>query len=145
MFCELALLAALALTAADVQPADAELPFHVVAHRDNPVSSITRPELSAIFMRRTTRWPDDSEIIPVDQLAQSDVRAHFSREIHQKSVAYVIRYWHRVIFGGRGIPPRELRSDAAVIEFVRDARGAIGYVTPDHAPDDDVKLIAVTP
>ena len=73
------------------------------------------------------------------------MREEFSRAIHGKSLAYVTRYWHRVIFAGRGVPPDELASDAAVIELVKNQRGAIGYIDGDTPPGDDVKVIAVTP
>jgi hypothetical protein len=59
-------------------------------------------------------------------------------------VAYVTRYWQRLIFAGRAVPPPELRSSAAVRDFVRTHRGAIGYVD-GQTPRDDVKAIAVTP
>ncbi|HEX2060235.1 MAG TPA: hypothetical protein VHK90_05805, partial [Thermoanaerobaculia bacterium] len=122
----------------------ADLPFQVIVHRANPVSSLSRSELSAIFMRRTRSWPGGAEIVPVEPFARSPLRERFSRAIHGKSVAFVIRYWQRVIFAGRGIPPQELPSDAAVLELVKNHRGAIGYIAR-QTPADDVKVIAVTP
>ncbi len=120
-------------------------PFQVIVARANPVSSISRAGLSSVFMKRTRTWPDGLPIVPVDQPATSRTRELFSRSVHGKSVAYVTRYWHRLIFSGRGIPPIEMPSDAAVIEFVRANRGAIGYVDRRTAAGDDVRVIAVTP
>ena len=119
--------------------------FNVVVHRDNPTTSITRAELSAIYMKRTRSWRDGSEIVPVDQPASSRVRERFSRAIHGKNVAYVTRYWQRLIFAGRGIPPRQLQNDAAVLELVKNSRGAIGYIAGDPPPGGGVKVLPVTP
>ena len=119
--------------------------FCIVVHRSNPMVSITRAELSAIYMRRRRSWRDGREIVPVDQPAASAVRERFSRAIHGKNVAYVTRYWQRLIFSGRGIPPRQLRNDAEVMEFVRNSRDAIGYTARDASPADGVKVIPVTP
>jgi ABC-type phosphate transport system substrate-binding protein len=111
-------------------------PFFVIVHRSNPVVSMSRAELSVIYMKRKSSWQ------PVDQQPAARVRERFSRAIHGKSVAYVTRYWQRLIFSGRGIPPRQLPSDAAVIEFVKNNPNAIGYVAA--APGDGVKVIRVT-
>lgn len=107
------------------------------------VSSLSRAELSALFMRRTRSWPDGTEVRPVEPPARSRVREQFSRAIHGKSVAYVTRYWHRLIFAGRAVPPGELSSDAAVIDFVRSHRGAIGYIDGNTPPAGDVKVVTV--
>lgn len=111
-------------------------PFLVVVNRSNPAVSVTREELSAIYLKRNSNW------LPVDQYPAARVRERFSRVVHGKSVAYVTRYWQRLIFSGRGIPPRQLPSDAAVLEFVRNNAHAIGYIA--GPPADGVKVIAVT-
>ena len=123
----------------------ADAPFQVIVDRANPVTSISRAELSAIYMKRVRSWPGGTEIVPVEQPARSRVREQFSRVVHGKSVAFVTRYWQRVIFAGRGVPPAELKSNEAVIGFVRARRGAIGYIEGGTPPGDDVKVIAVTP
>src|SRR5688572_29199669 len=112
------------LSAADVRAGA----FSVVVHRNNPIVSITRAELSAIYMKRTRSWRDGREVMPVDQPMSSPVRERFSRSIHGKNVAYVTRYWQRLIFSGRGIPPRQLQNDAAVLELVKNSPDAIGYI-----------------
>ena len=119
----------------------ADLPFQVIVHRSNPATSITRAELSAIYLKRLRSWPRDKEIVPVDQPAKSRLREQFSRSIHGKSVAYVTRYWQRLIFAGRGVPPHET---ATVIDFVKANPGAIGYVERGTPLDDGVKAITVT-
>ena len=122
-----------------------ELPFRVVVHASNPVVSMTRAELSAIYMKRTRSWRDGTEILPINQPAASRLRERFSRAVHGKSVAYVTRYWQRLIFSGRAVPPREVRTDAAVLEFVRRNVEAVGYVDARTPLSDGVKAIAVRP
>jgi ABC-type phosphate transport system substrate-binding protein len=122
-----------------------EAAFRVVVHPGNPATSITRAELSAIYMKRTRSWRGGREIVPVDQPAGSPVRERFSRAVHGKNVAYVTRYWQRLIFSGRGIPPRQLPNDAAVLELVKNNRDAIGYVGRETSPGEGVKVIMVRP
>lgn len=144
MFGPLALVAAILLSPDDGRALPRDLSFRVVVNKANPVSSLSRGELSAIFMRRVRSWPDGTEIRPVDQRVGAGVRERFSRSVHGKSVAYVIRYWQRLIFAGRGIPPPEVPSGAAVMELVRRNRGAIGYVDAATPIAGDLKVIEVT-
>ncbi len=145
MLSDLALVVTILLSAANLTQPRPDAPFQVIVHRANPVSSIRRDELSAFFMRRKRSWHDGIEVRPVEPPARFRLREEFSHTIHGKSVAYVTRYWHRVIFAGRGVPPEELPNDAAVIEFVKTHRGAIGYISSETRVSDDVKVLAVTP
>lgn len=145
MLCELLVVAATLLSDGEAVPAASGRSFYVIVNRANPATSIRRGELSAIFMRRQRRWPHGTQVIAVDQLPRSRVRELFSRAVHGKSVAYVTRYWHRVIFAGRGIPPPELASDDAVIALVRREAGAVGYIDSETPVDESVRIIAVRP
>lgn len=140
----LVLVAAILLSPGDGRSLAGELAFRVVVNKANPVSSLTRAELSAIFMRRVRSWPDGTEIRPLDQRVEARVRERFSRAVHGKNVAYVIRYWQRLIFAGRGIPPPEVPSAAAVIRLVSANRGAIGYIDDATPIAGELKVIEVT-
>ena len=139
----LVLVAAILLSPADGRSLS-DLSFRIVVNKANPVASLTRAELSAIFMRRVRSWPDGTEIRPLDHRAEARVRERFSRAVHGKSVAYVIRYWQRLIFAGRGIPPQEVPSAAAVIRLVSANRGAIGYLDAATPIAGELKVIEVT-
>lgn len=139
----LALVTAILLSPDAGRPLPRDLPFRVVVNKANPVSSLTRAELSAIFMRRVRSWPDGTEIRPVDHRVETVVRERFSRVVHGKSVAYVTRYWQRLIFAGRGIPPPVVPSGGAVMELVRANRGAIGYIDANAPIATDLKVIEV--
>lgn len=144
---ELVLLLTLVLQAGRGAAADptADPGFRVIVHASNDISELSRRQLSDIFMKRTLRWTDRSDIVPVDQSPSSRVRARFSRVIHGKSIAFVTRYWQRLIFSGRGIPPVELNSNEAVIELVRSNPGAIGYVENGVPLSATVRVVAVRP
>ena len=100
----------------------------VIVHPDTAVTSISRAELSKIFLKRLRTWSDRTPAVPVDQVPHSPVRDEFTRWIHRRSVVNVEVYWKRLIFSGRAVPPLEIATDAEVIEFVRSTPGAVGYV-----------------
>ena len=103
--------------------------FRVIVHLANPVTSLSTDALRQIFLKQKTRWEDGEAIKPVDLGLQSAVRDEFSREVLARSVQAVRSYWLQRIFSGGYVPPPELHSDQAVIEYVRSNRGAVGYVS----------------
>ena len=118
--------------------------YSVVVNESNPVTSLTRSEVSNLFLRKLTRWSDGSSAHPVDLPANSPIRAAFSREIHGKSVASVSAYWQQQIFSGRSVPPPEKPTPAEVIAYVRSDSVAIGYIPAGSAPAG-LKVIKVQP
>jgi ABC-type phosphate transport system substrate-binding protein len=113
-----------------VASAEPEAPgFLVVVHPSNPLGSVEREFLVRAFLKATTRWPGDETIRPVDQTASSRARKRFSERILRRSIAAIKNYWHQRIFAGRSLPPPELDSDDAVLEYVLTHRGAVGYVS----------------
>lgn len=116
------------LLAAAVAAASSTAGYVVIVHPKCPVMRIDRKFLAEVFFRRTTRWPDESPIRPVDLEPESSVRARFSQEILARSVASVRSYWQQRIFSGQGLPPPEMADDGAVVDYVASHSGAIGYV-----------------
>jgi hypothetical protein len=104
--------------------------FRVIVHPSNPNSSESREFIAQAFFKRTTRWHSGEAIHPVDLRPDSAVRRAFSGDVLQRSVAAVRSYWQQRIFSGRDLPPVELESDDAVVKYVANSPGAVGYVSP---------------
>ncbi len=128
------------LLSAPAHPADG---YAVVVNRDNPVKSLDRRAVSALFLRRVTQWQGDGPVLPVDG-PNSPARESFSKEVHGKKSAAVRSHWLQVIFSGRGVPPPEVSTDGKVIAYVRAHAGAIGYVAATSVTGD-VKILEVAP
>lgn len=103
--------------------------FRVIVGPESPNTSLPREMLAEAFLKTTTRWSDGEPIRPVDQRPDSTVRKAFSEGILKRTVAAVRSYWQQRIFSGRDVPPPELDSDEAVVRYVTEHRGAVGYVS----------------
>ena len=103
--------------------------FRIVVHESNPTASLGKTEASDFFLKKTIKWKSGTDVQPVDQKASSTVRAEFTKAIHGKSLAAVQSYWQQQIFSGRGVPPQEVAGDRAVLEWVQNNAGGIGYVS----------------
>jgi ABC-type phosphate transport system substrate-binding protein len=132
---------AVAASAAAVIPAAAE-GFQVIVHESSTARDVTKAQLSAVFLKKTTRWPNGAPAVPVDQPDSSPARTAFSKDVLGKSVSAVASYWQQQIFSGREVPPAQKANDAAVLEFVKANPGAVGYVSGGAAPAG-VKVLTV--
>lgn len=109
--------------------ADPGLVFQLVVDPENPADDLPRDLVADVFLKANTRWPDGTAARPVDQKPDTGVRKAFSERILRRSVAAVRSYWQQRIFSGRDVPPPELESDEAVVRYVHEHRGAVGYVS----------------
>lgn len=118
--------------------------YRVVVNPSNPTSNLSRAEVARLFLKKVPKWPDGQSVQPADQERVSPVRQAFSRSIHQKDVDAIASYWQVLVFSGREVPPRIVKSDVEMLQYVRDTPGAIGYVS-ENAALAGVKAIAVRP
>ena len=126
----IALIALLLPTAAPVALAQAQpAGFVVIVNPAHAIGSADRKFLSDVFLKKITRWPDDTAIAPVDLSPRAEVRARFSEDVLQRSVAAVRNYWRQNVFSGRDVPPPEFETDSDIVAYVSRNPGAIGYVS----------------
>jgi len=116
--------------------------LRLVVNEANSVSSLSRQEVSDLFLKKTSRWAQLGLVMPVDQAEGAAVRETLNREIHHKSLSAVRAYWQQRIFSGRDVPPPEKEGDAEVLSFVRKNPGAIGYIS-STASAAGVKVVEV--
>jgi len=116
--------------------------YKVVVNPSIPISSISRDELSRIFLKKASKFHDGHGATPIDLPSSSGVRDAFSRDIHGKPTSAVEAYWQQQVFSGREVPPAE-KSEAAAVDFVRSNSNGIAYVSPG-ADTEGLKVISVT-
>ncbi len=117
----------------------------VIVHASNPTKQMSRKNIAKLFLKRIKKWDEwDRAVKPVDQKDDAETRSLFSREVHSMRVSSVEEYWLRMIFSGRGSPPSKLNGDKAVIAFVANNPGAIGYVSAHATLNTRVKTLLVT-
>jgi ABC-type phosphate transport system substrate-binding protein len=123
----------------------AEPSFKVIVNATNPTTTLTRQQLSAMFLKETTRWAaSGGAVVPVDLAAGSEIREEFSQAVHGRSTSAIKSHWQRQIFSGRGVPPPEKVSVQEVLAFVAATQGGLAYVPGDAPMRGGIKTIEVT-
>jgi hypothetical protein len=117
--------------------------YKVVTHPTNSISSISKKDLSWLFLKRRTSWSNGDLAKPIDQSPTSEVRVSFTTEVMGRSIRQVESHWNAQVFSGKSSPPKIAKSDQEVLELVRTIPGAVGYVSAD-ADLNGVKVLEVT-
>jgi ABC-type phosphate transport system substrate-binding protein len=106
------------------------------------ISTLSRAQLADIFLGKTSRFPNGSQAMPIDQAEGSPARDEFYLKFAGKSPAQVKAHWSKIIFTGRGQPPHEVSSDIEVTKRIAADPSVIGYVEQSLV-DDRVKMLVI--
>lgn len=124
-------LAASALASADVV---------VVVSAQNANYALDKSDVEQIFLGKKSSFPDGSKAVPIDQNEGSAARAEFNKEVLGKTDSQLKAYWSRLIFTGKGTPPKESGNDADVKALIAQNPNLVGYID-DSAVDETVKVV----
>jgi ABC-type phosphate transport system substrate-binding protein len=112
----------------------------VIVSSNNPNASIDQNTVSKIFLGKTKSFPDGTQAVPVDQDDGAAPRNAFNSTVLGKSSSQLKSYWSRLIFTGKGTPPKQSGNDAAVKQLVANNPNIIGYID-SSAVDSSVKVV----
>ena len=121
-------------------PARAELV--VIVSAKSPVAALRPDQVADIFLGQIGNFPDGAEAIALDQSVGSPLRDTFYEKVTSKTPALVKAYWTKMIFTGRGQPPKVLPNSAAIRKQVAENPNLIGYIDRS-ALDPSVKAVLV--
>ncbi|MEO6409446.1 MAG: hypothetical protein ABIO45_11930, partial [Burkholderiaceae bacterium] len=97
----------------------------VIGHPN--LASLDAPTLEKVYTGKVIEV-NGVAVTAVNAHAGSPVRSRFLQTYLNQDEEKYTAYWIVRRYIGKGAPPRELSSGAAVIEFVNATPGAIGYV-----------------
>ena len=122
----------------------AQAALAIVAHPSNSVSGIRADDAQRIFLGKTGEFANGRRAAPVDQTPGTASRTKFMKSVIQKSEDELKGYWSKLMFSGKGQPPREVGDDAAVKAWVASNPEAIGYIDGKFV-DGSVKVLFIIP
>jgi ABC-type phosphate transport system substrate-binding protein len=99
----------------------------VVSSRSS-VTALSANQVSDIFLGKANRFPDGTQALPIDQAEGSAARDAFYAKVTGKSAAQMKAHWSKIIFTGRGQPPRQVMNSLEAKKLVADDPKAIGYI-----------------
>jgi hypothetical protein len=100
----------------------------------NPAAApISKEQLADLYLAKS------SAFTPIDQAADSAIYVEFYKKATGRNTAQVRAIWSRILFTGRGVPPKQLPDSAAVKRAVAANPNVDGYIEKS-AVDASVKV-----
>ena len=114
----------------------------IVVSTDSPITNLSRAELTDIYTGRMNSLSSGQKIVPIDQKENSSAYSRFYNDYLEFTVAQIKVHWSKLIFSGRGQPPRTVADEKAMAEFVAKHPNAIGYLSADQV-DNKLRVVQI--
>jgi ABC-type phosphate transport system substrate-binding protein len=96
-----------------------------------------------LYLGKTVQLDNGVRVEVVDLPNGSPVREEFYQKVIGKDTTQIRAYWAKRIFTGKGSPPETRLDEQAVVRWVKEAPGRIGYVSAE-AVDGTVRVLMRT-
>jgi len=111
----------------------------VIVNPGSGISAASSGDVKSLFLGKSKKIAGKS-VVAVEQKEGNSARATFNDKVLGKSGSQLKAYWTKLIFSGKGSPPKNLADDSAVKAHVAANAGAIGYIDSSKV-DATVKVI----
>jgi ABC-type phosphate transport system substrate-binding protein len=114
-----------------------------VVSSNSPITALSKSQVVDIFLGKRTRFPDGSSAVPIDQTEGSAARDEFYTRIADMSPAQVKAFWSKIIFTGRGQPPKTVATGLEAKKVLVANPNAISYI--DQSLIDSSVRVVLSP
>ena len=111
----------------------------VIVHPSNG-DALDKSAINKIYLGKMKSFPNGNKIAAFDLAAGQPAKDSFMSGVVGKSASQYKAFWSKLVFTGKGKPPKEVGNDAAMVSAVAGDPNAIGYVSPGSVTAD-VKVI----
>ncbi len=102
--------------------------------------SLAHQEIVRIFLGKLKTLPNGQAVIPLNRKKGEPAREEFYEKVLNKSESQLRAYWSKLLFTGKGQPPREVATSAELIQALEQQPTAIGYL-PAEEVTEAVKVL----
>lgn len=111
----------------------------VIVHPSNG-NELDKSVITRIYTGKAKSFPNGEQAVPVNQ-ADGSTTDTFNKSVLNKSTSQLRAYWSKLIFTGKGAPPKVVDSEAEILQLVSTNPNIIGYVDAASV-DGSVKVVA---
>lgn len=112
----------------------------VIVHKSN-ADELNQEQIQRIYLGKTKGFPSAGKAVPLDLPQGAALRSDFLAKVVKKTQSQYTAYWAKLMFTGKGVPPKEMDSDKEIIELVAKNPNLIGYVDAANVTGD-VRVVA---
>ncbi|MEW5681417.1 MAG: phosphate ABC transporter substrate-binding protein [Pseudomonadota bacterium] len=111
----------------------------IVAHPNNS-NTISAEDLKRLYTGKASSFASGDAAVPLNLADDNTLRAQFDQKALGRSSSQVKAYWSKLVFTGKGAPPKEVSSEAEVLKLVGSNPNLLGYVS-STADTSGVKVL----
>jgi ABC-type phosphate transport system substrate-binding protein len=104
------------------------------------ITELSKAQVSEIFLGRVSRFPNGAPAVPIDQAEGSQARDEFYFAYTGKSPAQLKAHWAKIVFTGRGQPPKSAPNSSEIRRLLAANPQAIGYLERSEV-DGSVRVL----
>ena len=133
------LISTFVLASSLILPSLALAEVEIIVHPSN-AAALDKDAIKRIFLGKTRAFPGGGEAVPVSLNESSPENQEFTKSVLSKTPKQLKAYWAKMVFTGKGTPPRQMDSSAQVLELISSNPNLIGFV-PAGSATGGVKVV----
>jgi ABC-type phosphate transport system substrate-binding protein len=134
------LLSSIVLASSMFLSAFASAEVEVIVHPSNG-AALDQDAIQRIFLGKTRAFPGGGETVAISAKEGSPEEAEFTEKVLSKSPKQLKAYWAKMVFTGKGTPPRQIDSAAEMVKLISANPNLIGFI-PAGTGGSGVKVVA---
>lgn len=99
----------------------------VIVHPSNKVS-MSQSEIARIYLGKAKAFPDGAPVIPINLDESVSVTAEFNKKVLKKSNSQLKAYWSKLVFTGKGTPPKAVDNNQQMLDLIALNPSMIGFI-----------------
>ena len=112
----------------------------VVVSAKSQIMALSPNQISDIFLGKINTFPNGGQALPIDLTEGTPARDEFYARVTGKSAAQIKAHWSKIIFTGRGLPPKEVLDGNEVKRRLAENPNAISYMDQNMV-DNSVRVL----
>lgn len=116
----------------------------VVTAKTNKLTSISRNDLKLAFLGKLKKWPDGGDKINLVLAKKGETVDELLSTIVDMNSGTFKRHWQKMVFTGKGKPPKRVTGDEAVTEYIDENNDYVGVVNSKSKLPEGLKVIKLT-
>ena len=133
------LLSSFVLTSSLLLSAFSTADVEVIVHPSNG-AALDQDAIQRIFLGKTRAFPGGGEAVAISANEGSPEELEFTEKVLSKNPKQLKAYWAKMVFTGKGTPPRQVDSTAELVKLISANPNLIGFI-PAGTGGGGVKVV----
>lgn len=100
----------------------------IIGHSSN-TNSVSVEELQRLYTGKSSSFANGESALPLNLGDANSLRTSFDEKALGRSSSQIKAYWSKLVFTGKGTPPKEVSTEDEMVKLVSSNPNLLGYVS----------------